>query len=45
MKCDNQNNTQEQQSIVDEEGINEYEKMLRKIEGENRNHIKVSYLD
>ena len=44
MKLENQTISQEQQlsMVVDEEGINEYEKMLRKIEGENRNHIKVS---
>ena len=35
----NQNNSQEQHSIYDEDGVNEYEKMLRKLEGENRNHI------
>jgi len=39
----NQNNSQEQHSIYDEDGVNEYEKMLRKLEGENRNHIKVDY--
>lgn len=39
MKKENMNKSYE--SIYDEDGVNEYEKMLRKIEGENRNHIKV----
>lgn len=42
MKYENQNNSQDQHSIYDEDGVNEYEKMLRKLEAENRNHIKVT---
>ncbi len=41
LKYENQNNSQDQVSFYDDEGVNEYEKYLRKMEAENRNHIKV----
>ena len=44
MKKENMNKSYEQEAINDEDGISEYEKMLRKLEGENRNHIKIEHM-